>query len=199
MNEDTENSARAARKAASRAKILFAAKALFLARGYEGATVRDIAKAAKVSAGLLFSHFPDKQHILQHLLLEDIDAILRENRGCFSPDRSSADALGQIAEILLTYYAQHVELSRVLVASMLFRADCYGGQLQSFTHLLQTSLARELPGMTADDRKLIAEVMVSHYLFCVVDFLAQENASPSAYADRLRKSCQLIVRKEAST
>ena len=38
---------------------------LFVHRGYAGTTVRDIAKKAKVSPGLMFHYFPSKQAILE--------------------------------------------------------------------------------------------------------------------------------------
>ena len=41
---------------------LAAAKALFTERGYEGATVRDIASAAGMSSGAVFASFTDKAH-----------------------------------------------------------------------------------------------------------------------------------------
>jgi TetR/AcrR family transcriptional regulator len=38
---------------------------LFVRRGYAGTTVRDIARAAKVSPGLMFHYFPSKDALLQ--------------------------------------------------------------------------------------------------------------------------------------
>lgn len=47
-------------KAATRAKILVAAKALFERDGYDAATIRDIANTAGVSTGAFFTSWPDK-------------------------------------------------------------------------------------------------------------------------------------------
>ena len=43
-----------------RAEILAAAERIFVAEGYDGATIRKIAKAAKMSTGAVFAHFDDK-------------------------------------------------------------------------------------------------------------------------------------------
>lgn len=55
---------RKASKAATRAKVVSAAAKLFAEPGkkggYEGATIRKIAKAAKMSTGAVFAHFDDK-------------------------------------------------------------------------------------------------------------------------------------------
>lgn len=50
---------RAAGKAATRERVLAAAREVFAA-GYEQATIRDIAKAAGRSTGAVFSSWPDK-------------------------------------------------------------------------------------------------------------------------------------------
>jgi AcrR family transcriptional regulator len=51
---------RALAKQRTREKIVAAAKMLFAERGYEGATIRDIAKAAGMSTGAVFASFTDK-------------------------------------------------------------------------------------------------------------------------------------------
>ena len=52
------------KKAATRATILEAATDLFLARGFESVTVREIADAADVSPKTVFTHFPHKEALL---------------------------------------------------------------------------------------------------------------------------------------
>lgn len=51
---------RQAKAAATRAKVLAAAKALFERGGYEAATIRAIAAEAGCSTGAFFVHWPDK-------------------------------------------------------------------------------------------------------------------------------------------
>lgn len=51
---------RQAAKSATRAKVVSAAAKLFAEVGYEKATIRDIAKAAKMSTGAVFANFEDK-------------------------------------------------------------------------------------------------------------------------------------------
>jgi AcrR family transcriptional regulator len=54
---------RALAKQRTREKILSAAKTLFAERGYEGATIRDIAAAAGMSTGAVFASFTDKSDL----------------------------------------------------------------------------------------------------------------------------------------
>lgn len=59
--------ARKAAAALTRAKVLEAAISCFQSAGYEGATIRDIAKAAKVSTGAMFAHWPDKAALYREI------------------------------------------------------------------------------------------------------------------------------------
>ncbi len=52
------------KKAATRAGILEAATTLFLERGFDAVTVREVADAADVSPKTVFSHFPQKEALV---------------------------------------------------------------------------------------------------------------------------------------
>jgi len=59
-----------------RAEILSAAKRLFLADGYERATIRKIASAVGVSSAALYLYFPDKDAILRGIAEDTFGALL---------------------------------------------------------------------------------------------------------------------------
>src|SRR5262249_41433285 len=73
----------------ARARIRDAALTLFAERGIEGATIRDIAKAAGVSSGLVRHHFGSKEglrdacdsHALERLLAFKEEAVLEGHLG----------------------------------------------------------------------------------------------------------------------
>ncbi|HVN01134.1 MAG TPA: TetR family transcriptional regulator [Caulobacteraceae bacterium] len=58
---------RALAKQRTREKIVAAAKSLFAERGYEGATIRDIAKLAGMSTGAVFASFTDKSDLFTEI------------------------------------------------------------------------------------------------------------------------------------
>jgi AcrR family transcriptional regulator len=62
---------RAQSKERNRQKILDSAMALFRERGYEAATLRDIARAAGLSTGALFANFNDKTEIFLTVIEEE--------------------------------------------------------------------------------------------------------------------------------
>jgi len=50
-------------KAATRSRILDVARRLFAARGFDQATIRDIARDADMAVGTLFNYFPSKEEV----------------------------------------------------------------------------------------------------------------------------------------
>ena len=63
---------RQAAKIRTRQKVLDAARGLFAERGYEPATIRDIAKGAGMSTGAVFANFQDKAELFEAVLTEDM-------------------------------------------------------------------------------------------------------------------------------
>lgn len=63
---------RQAAKVRTRQKVLEAARTLFAERGYEPATIRDIAKTAGMSTGAVFANFQDKADLFEAVLSEDM-------------------------------------------------------------------------------------------------------------------------------
>lgn len=79
-----ERSPRSARKAKGhghlrRAEILRAAEGIFVAEGYEGATIRKIADAVGVSSTCLYMHFRDKDEILLQICTAALEELLALN------------------------------------------------------------------------------------------------------------------------
>ena len=62
-----------------RAEILEAAERIFMAEGYEGATIRKIADEVGVSSTALYMHFPDKGCILLEICDRTLRLLLERN------------------------------------------------------------------------------------------------------------------------
>lgn len=62
---------------ATRQSILLAAARVFAARGYEAATIRDIASAVDLLPGSLYHHFASKDALIEELYRAGIDHIIK--------------------------------------------------------------------------------------------------------------------------
>src|SRR5439155_13828663 len=65
-------------KAATRERIIDAARQLFAAKGFEASTTRDIADAAEIASGTLFNYFATKEDILAFLAADAVAAAHHE-------------------------------------------------------------------------------------------------------------------------
>ncbi|MBB5745119.1 TetR/AcrR family transcriptional regulator [Brevundimonas variabilis] len=72
---------RQAAKVRTRQKVLEAARDLFAERGYEPATIRDIAKGAGMSTGAVFANFQDKAELFEAVLTEDMTSLAETLKG----------------------------------------------------------------------------------------------------------------------
>ena len=72
---------RQAAKVRTRQKVLEAARELFAERGYEPATIRDIAKGAGMSTGAVFANFQDKAELFEAVLTDDMTSLAETLRG----------------------------------------------------------------------------------------------------------------------
>jgi AcrR family transcriptional regulator len=70
-----------------RQQILDAAQQVFAQKGFEGASIKDLAKAAKISPGLLYWYFKDKTDLFVSLISERI----KEAFGTLLPENVSFD------------------------------------------------------------------------------------------------------------
>jgi AcrR family transcriptional regulator len=81
----------------NRARVLQAARAVFLERGYHGASVEQIAEAAGFSTGVVYSQFGGKADLFLALLEQRIDERARENAAAAAHLRGQ-DGLVRFAE-----------------------------------------------------------------------------------------------------
>jgi AcrR family transcriptional regulator len=84
---------------ATRQAILDAAHDVFVAEGYDGASIRKVAQRAGYSHGTIYLHFRDKDDLLYQLSEEQFRALLERLRAL----PRSLDALSRLTAALRTY------------------------------------------------------------------------------------------------
>lgn len=79
-SQDRPPTRRAQAKLQTRERVLQAAKRLFIVRGYEAATIRDIAQEAGMSTGAVFANFTDKNDLFHAVIAADLESQLDQIR-----------------------------------------------------------------------------------------------------------------------
>src|SRR3954454_4737727 len=103
-------------KAANRAAILDAARAVFGEAGYGAASVRDIIRRTDLAAGTFYNYFPDKASIFRALVddigLEARRRVQAARRSATTPQGFVEDGSRAYFEFIVEYAANHAFLSR---------------------------------------------------------------------------------------
>lgn len=127
MSDVLQKPARSARKAKGdghlrRAEILEAAERIFVADGYEGATIRKIADEVGVSSTALYMHFRDKDEILHEICLNAMQALLEQNSEIAA---RPIDSVTRVRLMLEAYVAMGLEHPNAYL--LVFCAPLRGG------------------------------------------------------------------------
>lgn len=162
---------RQSQKEATRQRVLDAARELFDTNGYQGTTIREIARRAQVSVGSVFTTFASKGEILSEVmqarldpLYAEIDRVMPHLRG------STADRLRTMFAIHFEFEAQHVRLFMSHIAAafdwtLTEGARPYGRNLRLQQVIRETLMKGQAEGDVRPDVDLqdVIELLLSAY------------------------------------
>jgi len=185
VHESEPASSRAEQRRRTEARILAAASRLFVERGYERTTIREIARAAGVDGGLVMHYFGSKQELFQRVTH---DAPVPELTG--TADHVTEQILASLADSLANEPVQSLALLR----SMLTHPDA-ARAMQEGTARYQAQIARPI---AADDAELRAALVGAVMLGVIVSrhllkTEALSDASPEHVIDLLRPSLRSLT------
>lgn len=166
-----EPSLRERNKARKLEKISRAARALFIRRGYDATTLRQIAAKAGVGLGTLFSYASDKRDLLFLIINDDIEAM---NARAFAEAPRDAPLLERLVGIFRTFFeffGRQPNLSRIILKELTFysagpQAQRFqSGRMQVLTRLAEMIRAAQRAGEigSGEDPREIAYTIFSIY------------------------------------
>ena len=99
-----------------KARILDAAQRVFLARGYQSATLDEIAETAPASKPTIYAHFPGKEVLFEAVVARVIDGLT--DFGGFAPKgRSVPDKLASLGiEVVERFIEETIGVTRATIA-----------------------------------------------------------------------------------
>ncbi|HVH44717.1 MAG TPA: TetR/AcrR family transcriptional regulator, partial [Labilithrix sp.] len=178
-------------KAATRARILEAAKAQLESLGFEQTNIRGVAKAAGVAAGTVLLHFPDKRDLLHTAVFEDLARTWAEAKAA-SGDGTLRQELSAVVKAFFDYYARRPALSRALLRESLFAEPPwnarFAGQIGD-VHRHVVSLVQKAQARGELDEKIDADVLgasfFSFYYFALLAWLQGGHEAPLRLFERM--------------
>ena len=112
---DRPTSLRAQSKLKTRRRVLDAARALFMDRGFEAATIRDIAAAANLSTGAVFASFIDKSDLFNAVMAEDFQRQVEEVKRAENPEAAVDDGLLALFKVGYDFHFAQLPLLQAAV------------------------------------------------------------------------------------
>jgi TetR/AcrR family fatty acid metabolism transcriptional regulator len=101
-----------------RARILDAAVRVFAERGFFGATVAEIARAAGVADGTIYLYFKNKDDVLLRLFDEKMTELLGEAKAAAAQEGTSSARLARLVQLHLALVEKDPELAQVLIVEL---------------------------------------------------------------------------------
>jgi len=120
VHEDASASlgSRARSKARNRLKILASATALFRERGFEAATLRDIARHAGLSTGAVFANFSDKSEVFLLIVVDENTRVISAMRQAYD---ESLDLVTRLHRQLMAGYEAAQVNARLILSAFVMK------------------------------------------------------------------------------
>ncbi len=112
-----------------RAEILEAAERIFVAQGYDGATIRKIADEVGVSSTALYMHFPDKGCILLEISERTIKQLLTRNSEIAAKPMDPVSRVSQMLDSYMRWGLEHPNAYQLVFSSVNPMSEVLGDSL----------------------------------------------------------------------
>jgi AcrR family transcriptional regulator len=132
------------------ARIRNAARALFIEKGFDETTTREIALRAGVAIGTLFLYANDKRDLLLLLFDEELNKL--SDRAVTKARRNTPfiDQLLAIFRVFLAYFSETPRLSRYMMQQVTFMGPGVGNRIQAGLERTHQLLAKVIAQAQAD-------------------------------------------------
>lgn len=101
---------------ARRQEILKAAREVFGARGYERATLDEVAREAEFAKGTLYSYFESKADLFAELVEHEFDEVLARAKEALGREEDAAAAARALIRVFLEFFESRSDFYRAAMA-----------------------------------------------------------------------------------
>lgn len=133
-----------------RAQLLAAAQEVFVANGYHGAAMDEIAETAHVSKPVLYQHFPSKRELYLALLDSHLGALTELMMGALNSTTDNDERVQAVMRAYYRFIASDDQAHRLVFESDLINDPDVSTRLETFNKTFADAIARVI----AEDTKL---------------------------------------------
>src|SRR6185369_4540966 len=106
-----------------RSTLLDLAKDLFARRGYIGASLRDLAEVAGVTAAAVYYHFSKKEDLLREIIFNGLEELSEKVVGALAGESTPEQRLESLVRAHLGYNVDYPRESRIIIEESRFLND----------------------------------------------------------------------------
>ena len=133
-----------------RAQLLAAAQEVFVANGYHGAAMDEIAETAHVSKPVLYQHFPSKRELYLALLDSHLEALTELMLGAMNSTTDNKERVQAVMRAYFRFIDSDDQAHRLVFESDLINDADVSSRLETFNKTFAEAIARVI----AEDTKL---------------------------------------------
>ncbi|MDE8667280.1 TetR/AcrR family transcriptional regulator [Pseudarthrobacter sp. H3Y2-7] len=133
-----------------RAQLLAAAQEVFVANGYHGAAMDEIAETAHVSKPVLYQHFPSKRELYLALLDTHLTSLTDLMLGALNSTTDNDERVQAVMRAYYRFIASDDQAHRLVFESDLINDPDVSSRLETFNKTFADAVARVI----AEDTKL---------------------------------------------
>ena len=163
----------------SKDKILAVALELFAQNGYQGTSIAQIAKKAKISKGLMYNYFKNKEKLLEAIVLEGFNKIMEMDYGLSKSDKPADKLKSLIDETLnnlsnnFTYWQLYTALLVQPRVQKKFEKKFY-----KFREYFISSMAEIFRVLDSSNPELDSFLLGTHFDGLALNFIAAPDDFP---------------------
>ena len=182
-------------------RITAAARALFVEKGFDETTTREIARRAGVALGTLFLYATDKRDLLFLICTDELEALTDRAFEAVPEKDRLIDELIYIFDFYYGYFAEEPGLSKYILRELTFFVSGVQGQrFQSNRHRVISQLVEHLKG--AKTRGLLKEgadpadvgwVVFAIYQAEIREWLIDAAPDPAEGLESLRRALNVAL------
>jgi AcrR family transcriptional regulator len=182
-------------------RIKDAASELFIRKGYDDTTTREIALRAGVGLGTIFVYAATKRDLLFLIVNDDLQRVAEQAAGTVRPHRPMLDNLLRAFQLHYRYFAQEPALSRLALREMSFYAS--GPEAKKYlktrerlivliTEIVRIAIDRKAIS-SKESPSLIAQVIFAIYQVEIRHWLSSDELNLRRGLNALRRQLTLLA------
>ena len=182
-------------------RIKDAASALFVAKGFDDTTTREIALGAGVGLGTVFVYAENKRDLLFLIINDQLDEVTQSAQAAIDPAASLIDNLLKVAELHYRFFGEQPALSRLALREMIFyETGAQAGRFQNTRqHLIElfgraVELARTQNGIvTKESASFVGWIIFSIFQVELRRWLSSDELDLDVGLKALERAFALLI------